>query len=195
MSFVFRRPPRPTPVSNPANSRSRLDIALIRVNNAKRVHGVNATIQPSPSAGLLKSPELHTCKPQARSVYVNQHGRLMRGILLAIEADQQVSQRRLSSRLGIALGLTNLLLRRVIAKGWVKVVHVQRNRVGYLVTPAGLAAKARLTREYLDGTLKFYAEARERVRERFEELSADLARENQPKRIVFFGGGEIAEIG
>jgi hypothetical protein len=126
---------------------------------------------------------------------VNQHGRLMRGILLAIEADQQVSQRRLSSRLGIALGLTNLLLRRVIAKGWVKVVHVQRNRVGYLVTPAGLSAKARLTREYLDGTLKFYAEARERVRERFEELSADLARANQPKRIVFFGGGEIAEIG
>lgn len=119
----------------------------------------------------------------------------MRGILVEIEADYAVSQRRLSQRLGIALGLTNLLLRRIIAKGWVKVVHIQPNRVRYLVTPAGIAAKARLTREYLEGTLKFYADARERVRDRFIELSAALDREHRTKRIVFFGAGEIAEIG
>src|SRR5436190_12276985 len=119
----------------------------------------------------------------------------MRGILVAIEADQGVSQRRLAHRLGIALGLTNLLLRRVIAKGWVKVVHIQRNRVSYLLTPAGIAAKAKLTREYLEGTLQFYAEARERVRDRFAELSRQLTSESATKRIVFYGAGEVAEIG
>src|SRR4051812_42552228 len=98
---------------------------------------------------------------------MNRHGRHMRGILLELESGEAVSQRRLSDRLGIALGLTNLLLRRVIAKGWVKVVHVQRNRVRYLLTPAGIAAKVHLTREYLEGTLHFYADARERVAERF----------------------------
>jgi len=119
----------------------------------------------------------------------------MRGLLAAIDGDQVVSQRRLAHRLGIALGLTNLLLRRVIAKGWVKVVHVRRNRVRYLLTPIGIAAKARLTREYLEGTLQFYAEARERVNERFSELSSQLVTETGTKRIVFYGTGEVAEIG
>jgi DNA-binding MarR family transcriptional regulator len=123
------------------------------------------------------------------------HGHHMRGILLEIEADRAVSQRRLSDRLGIALGLTNLLLRRVVAKGWVKVVHIRPNRVQYLLTPSGLAAKARLTRDYLEGTLRFYADARERVRERFRELSVQLEAEGGFKRIVFYGAGEIAEIG
>lgn len=112
-----------------------------------------------------------------------------------------MSQRRLAERLGIALGLANLLMRRVIAKGWVKVIHIRANRVRYLLTPAGIAAKARLTREYLEGTLQFYADARERIRERFAELSrADGWRsdgDGQPcvKRIVFYGANEIAEIG
>lgn len=121
------------------------------------------------------------------------HGRL-RGILLEIEADGTVSQRHLARRLGIALGLTNLLIRRIVAKGWVQVVHLRPNRVRYLLTPAGLAAKSRLTREYLQRTLKFYAEARERVRDRFRELSADLERDGASKRIAFYGVGEIAEI-
>lgn len=126
---------------------------------------------------------------------MSQHGRHMRGILDAIETGQNVSQRRLANRLGIALGLTNLLLRRIIAKGWVKVVHVQPNRVRYLLTPAGISAKARLTREYLQGTMQFYTEARERIRERFAELSSELDGQSPPKRIVFFGANETAEIG
>jgi len=108
------------------------------------------------------------------------HGRQIRGILLEIEANDLVSQRHLSQRLGIALGLTNLLLRRIVAKGWIKVVHIRPNRVRYLLTPAGIAAKARLTREYLASTLSFYADARERIRERFAELSvSSMARERR----------------
>lgn len=127
-------------------------------------------------------------------VRLNLHLQHLRSLLGEIEADGTVSQRHLSRRLGIALGLTNLLLRRIVAKGWVKVVHLRPNRVRYLLTPAGMAAKARLTREYLQGTLTFYVEARERVRDRFHELSAELERDSESKRIVFFGVGEIAEI-
>src|SRR4029078_13053176 len=68
-------------------------------------------------------------------------------------------------------------------------------RVRYLLTPAGIAAKARLTREYLESSLTFYAEARERIRERFAELSAELGAAGPTKRIVFLGAGEVAEIG
>ncbi|HYT76756.1 MAG TPA: hypothetical protein VEL79_18520 [Vicinamibacterales bacterium] len=107
----------------------------------------------------------------------------------------EVSQRHLSQRLGMALGLTNLLVRRIVAKGWIKVVHIRPSRVRYLLTPAGLAAKARLTREYLESSVTFYAEARERIRERSAELSAELGGDNESKRIVFLGAGQVAEIG
>jgi DNA-binding MarR family transcriptional regulator len=119
----------------------------------------------------------------------------MRGILLEIEANDGVSQRHLARRLGLALGLTNLLVKRIIAKGWVKMIQIQPNRVRYLVTPAGIAAKARLTREYLESSLTFYADARERIRERFAELSRELDVAGGAKRIAFLGAGEIAEIG
>jgi DNA-binding MarR family transcriptional regulator len=126
---------------------------------------------------------------------VTRHAGYVRTLLVEIEADGAVSQRRLAQRLGIALGLTNLLLRRITARGWVKVVHMRPNRVRYLLTPSGLAAKARLTRKYLTTTLQFYATARERVRERFAELSAELDAAGSSKRIVFYGAGEVAEIG
>jgi len=126
---------------------------------------------------------------------VTRHAGYVRTLLVEIEADSALSQRRLAQRLGIALGLTNLLLRRITARGWVKVVHMQPNRVRYLVTPSGIAAKARLTRKYLTTTLQFYATARERVRERFAELSAELDAAGSSKRIVFYGAGEVAEIG
>ena len=69
----------------------------------------------------------------------------------------------------------------------------------YCITPEGIAEKARLSRTYLENSIQFYREARQRIRGRFDELSTDLA--GQPgstaseKRVVFYGAGEVAEIG
>ena len=120
-------------------------------------------------------------------------------ILLEIEAGHQASQRSLARRVGIALGLTNLLLRRLARKGWIRVVKIRPNRVRYLLTPAGIAEKARMSRACLQNSVQFYAEARERIRERFATLSAgwsaDGGGQTVEKRIVFYGTGEVAEIG
>ena len=70
-------------------------------------------------------------------------------LLTEIEAGQALSQRGLASNAGIALGLTNLLVRRLAKKGFVKIVRVRPNRVRYLNTPAGLRGNARSSREYL----------------------------------------------
>lgn len=99
--------------------------------------------------------------------------------------------------MGIALGLTNLLMRRVVRQGWVRMIHVRPNRVSYLLTPRGLSEKARMSRAYLAYSVNFYAEARDRIAERFQRLSAEWP-QNGPtptKRIVFYGCGEVAEIG
>ncbi len=127
------------------------------------------------------------------------HDQHTRRILTRIEAEDKISQRSLAKELGIALGLTNLLIRRIVKKGWVKVINVKPNRVRYLITPTGIVEKARITRSYLDNTLRLYTETRDRVRERLVALSnewpADADGLNGEKRIVFYGGGDVAEIG
>jgi len=130
---------------------------------------------------------------------VGRHDLLTRVILHEIEAGHPVSQRTLSRKLGIALGLTNLLVRRIVKKGWVKVTSVKPNRVTYLITPAGIREKTRITRAYFENTVRLYGETRERIRESLDQLSAGWPRPEPgtsgDKRIVFYGAGEVAEIG
>ena len=118
-----------------------------------------------------------------------------RRLLAEVEAGNGNSQRSLARELGIALGLTNLLLRRVMRKGWVKATNIQRNRVRYLITPAGIAEKARISREYLASSVKLYSEARHRIHHTLSTLSRNWPPGEVDKPIVFFGGGEVAEIG
>lgn len=109
-----------------------------------------------------------------------------------------ISQRSLSRDLGIALGLTNLLVKRLVRQGWVKVIHIKPNRMRYLVTPAGIAEKTRMSRAYFEASVQFYRQTRDRIHQQFSMLSTtwpDNGTPGGPKRIVFYGAGEVAEIG
>ena len=126
------------------------------------------------------------------------HENHSRRILDAFESHQGVSQRSLARELGIALGLTNLLIKRLVRKGWVRVIHIKPNRVRYLVTPAGIAEKSRMSRAYFEASVKFYRQTRDRIQQRFSALSTgwpNAGTSGLPKRIVFYGAGEVAEIG
>ena len=120
-----------------------------------------------------------------------------RRLLDEVSAGTGVSQRSLAKSAGIALGLTNLLLKRLVHKGWVRVIHIKRNRVRYLITPAGIAEKARMSRAYFAYTTRFYAETRDRIREQFALVAANWpdANSSADKRVIFYGAGEVAEIG
>ena len=122
-------------------------------------------------------------------------------ILAQVEGGNALSQRSLSRELGIALGLTNLLVRRMIRKGWIRLIRIKPNRVRYLITPSGIAEKLRLSRVYFENSVQFYREARDRIRESFAALSREWAVPNGDcpdggagKRIAFYGAGELAEI-
>ena len=129
---------------------------------------------------------------------MTQHDQYTSEILTEINTGRPVTQRELSRKLGIALGLTNLLVRRIVQKGWVKVTHLKANRVAYFITPAGLVEKGRLTQAYFENTIRLYTETRSRITRRFEEFSANWAHDGgtiADKRIVFYGAGDVAEIG
>ena len=117
-----------------------------------------------------------------------------REILAEIERGKAVTQRSLSKRLGIALGLTNSLIRRLVNKGFVKVVNVRPNRVKYLITPTGIAEKARATRSYLARTMGLYTQTRQHIQAGLLAAAKDSNGQGR-LRIVFYGAGEMAEIG
>lgn len=117
-------------------------------------------------------------------------------ILDEIGAGRPVSQRSLSRDLGIALGLTNLLMRRFIRKGWVRATAIKPNRMRYFLTPAGFAEKARISGVALQNSVSFYRLVRGRLRDSLARLveSWPVAPGTVERRIFFYGTGEVAEI-
>ena len=109
-------------------------------------------------------------------------------LLEALEQESTITQRTLASRLGIALGLTNLYLKRLIRKGYVKCVTVSPNRLVYALTPKGVARKGRLTYEFMKYSLDFYRDARQHLR---SSLSRAVA---QRQRVAIYGTGDAAEL-
>src|SRR2546422_4741531 len=104
--------------------------------------------------------------------------------LAAIAEDAQITQRNLANKLGMALGLTNIYLKRLVRKGYVKCVNVQSNRLRYLITPQGIAEKTRLTYEFMDYSLHLYREVRQHLTEVLRPCH-----DNGPRRIAVYGTG------
>jgi DNA-binding MarR family transcriptional regulator len=106
-----------------------------------------------------------------------------------IEQDGGSSQRELSRRLNLSLGLINTFLKRLVRKGYFKVKTMPGNRVKYFLTPEGVARKTRLTVEYLQYSARFYRDIKKVLIEKFEEMER-----KQVRSILFFGVGEVAEL-
>jgi len=109
-------------------------------------------------------------------------------LLEALERESTITQRTLATRLGIALGLTNLYLKRLIRKGYVKCVTVAPNRLVYSLTPRGVMRKTRLTYEFMKYSLDFYRDARQHLRRSLVRAVA------QRRRIAVYGTGDAAEL-
>lgn len=116
-------------------------------------------------------------------------------ILQAIASGQRITQRSLASDLGVALGLTNLLIRRLAGKGYIRVSGMGTRHVRYLMTPSGWEALGRATRFSLENTVHLYTQTREQIRGSLEELSSQCQVDDSgQKRVVFYGAGDVAEI-
>lgn len=112
------------------------------------------------------------------------------GMLRVIERDANISQRTISSELGVALGLANSYLKRCVRKGWIKIQQVPPRRYAYYLTPQGFSEKARLTGNYLSSSFTFFRRAREQMSDLLEHCV-----QNGWRRIAFAGVSELAEVG
>ena len=81
-------------------------------------------------------------------------------LLREIDKTPEMTQRQLSSTLGISLGKVNFLLRALIGKGLIKVSNFKKsnNKSAYLyhLTPHGIEQKAIITYHFLKRKMKEY---------------------------------------
>lgn len=73
-----------------------------------------------------------------------------------------VRQRDLARIIGLSLGMTNAILKRLAQKGWLKVKKVNNRNIQYVVSPQGMEKIARRSYRYFRRTIKnvvYYKEA------------------------------------
>jgi DNA-binding MarR family transcriptional regulator len=110
-------------------------------------------------------------------------------LLTRIEENPDISQANLASELGVAVGTVNWYLKRLVSKGYVKVKRAQRKKLRYIITPEGIALRARLTVDYIQSSFELYRHTRQKTLNAIMQL-----RENKFDQVRIEGDGEIAEV-
>ena len=110
-------------------------------------------------------------------------------LLNSIEQDPDVSQASLADTLGVAVGTINWHLKRMVAKGYVKVKRMQRKKLRYLLTAEGIALRASLTVKYIENSFSLYNLVRQRTRNVLDDL-----RSFGMDSVRIEGDGEVAEV-
>jgi DNA-binding MarR family transcriptional regulator len=110
-------------------------------------------------------------------------------LLEQVENDPNVNQSTLATQLGVAVGTVNWHLKRLIAKGYVKVQRAERKKLRYIITPEGIALRARLAVDYVEKSLSLYRKTRERVQEHLHKI-----KRAGYDRVRIVGEGDVADI-
>ena len=110
-------------------------------------------------------------------------------LLEEIEQNPDATQASLASQLGVAVGTINWHLKRLIAKGYVKVRQAERRKLRYIITPEGLALRANLTINYIENSFRVYRLIRERSLEALGQV-----RQAGFNRVILQGEGDVAEV-
>jgi EPS-associated MarR family transcriptional regulator len=95
-------------------------------------------------------------------------------VLRLLQDKPDASQRELADQLGISHGKMNYCLKALIDKGLIKLDNFQNSqhkfKYVYLLTPAGISEKAKLTRRFLRRKLQEY----EQLKSEIEELKNEV---------------------
>ncbi len=107
-------------------------------------------------------------------------------ILRELKKSPEMTQRELSSRLGISLGKVNFLINAMIQRDFVKIesfkTSTNKNAYLYYLTPRGIEEKARTTCFFLKRKMKEYELLEEEIRQLREEVrEIDMSSDEQDK--------------
>src|SRR5450759_848365 len=105
-------------------------------------------------------------------------------LLKLLQAQPQMSQRDLAQALGVSLGKANYCMKALMEKGLVKLENFRKNpdkrQYAYLLTPAGVEEKTRITLSFLRRKVAEY----EALEKEIEQLRGDLQNRRIPSEVL-----------
>jgi len=110
-------------------------------------------------------------------------------IIDEVSRDKNLTQRKISRNSGLSLGMTNLILKRLASKGYIKVKGLDRRKVQYILTPKGFTEKAKKSYRYFLKTIHSLKEMKKKI----QELVL-IEYEKGKTYFIILGAGELADI-
>jgi DNA-binding MarR family transcriptional regulator len=110
-------------------------------------------------------------------------------ILEKLENNGHLTQRDLSKEVGIALGLVNHLLKKMVRKGWIKIKNIDAKKIRYLITPEGAREKSSLIYKRVESTIHFYLEAKKIIKDKVMHLKNEGV-----EKVSIYGINHISEV-
>ena len=110
-------------------------------------------------------------------------------LLEELERNPVISQRELSHKFSIALGVTNACIRRMVRNGWIRIRDLNPRKIGYFLTPKGMAEKTKLTFHLVSFRVQHYSELKKVIAHRLLEMQREGI-----KRLVFYGVSDEMEV-
>jgi DNA-binding MarR family transcriptional regulator len=110
-------------------------------------------------------------------------------VIREISNNHLPDQRAIAHRTGISLGLTNLIIKRLIKQGYVKAKQLDRKKIQYILTAKGFSEKAKKSYNFTLKTIGVLKQFREKLQERILEESKKGDRE-----FILSGTDELSDI-
>ncbi len=106
-----------------------------------------------------------------------------------IGADLGANQRDLSRLMSLSLGMVNMLIRRLLSKGIIRIEQLDKRKVQYLLTPKGFSEKMRKSVQYTLKTIN----SLDLIKEKIHELIVKEYREGE-RLFVVLGRSDFAHL-
>lgn len=110
-------------------------------------------------------------------------------VMQEISNNHLPDQRDIAAKTGFSLGLTNLIIRRLIKKGYLKAKQLNRKKIQYILTPKGFKEKAKKSYNYTLKTIN----ALKTIKSKIQSLISEQASQGASK-FVLIGNSELADI-
>ncbi|MBI4365223.1 MAG: winged helix-turn-helix transcriptional regulator [Deltaproteobacteria bacterium] len=110
-------------------------------------------------------------------------------VLTYIANHSRGSQREIAKVTAISLGLINVILKRFVKTGYLKISRLNKKQLEYIITPYGILESIKRSCRYATNTIRNY----QLLQHRLEDLLAEL--EQQGIRYVsIHGNGELRQL-
>lgn len=110
-------------------------------------------------------------------------------VIEAFEKSNASTQREISNYAGISLGLTNIIIKRLVKKGFLKMKKLNKRKILYYLTPKSLIQKSIKTYSYIESTVKEVVLMKNKIQEAIKNRITE-----KHKEIIIVGKNEVSEI-